>query len=475
MKKTIFWSLCATAFSVITLLMCLITAIYYNYSTSAQRRGMRMQTELIAKAVEDEGVAFFDRMEDEDYRVTYINPEGDVIYDSQEGTELLGNHLDREEVKEAVSKGYGESYRYSSTLLEKRNYSAKRLADGSIIRLTSGHFTVLSLILAMLPFLLLICGVVIVLATVLASRLSDSIVKPLNALDLDRPAENDAYEELHPLLDRLATQQEELERTEQIRREFTANVSHELKTPLHTISGYAELLKDGIVKEQDVSHFAGRIYGEARRMTALVEDILQLSHLDEGGLDIPWDHADLYDIAKKTIDLLRQEAREANVTIFLDGEHASLFCYPSLLERIIYNLCDNAIKYNREYGTVHVHVEKKDQGVELSVKDTGIGIPPADHDRIFERFYRVDKSHSKAVGGTGLGLSIVKHAVRLQEGRLMIESEMGQGTTITVYFPDKSEKKSPHPEGESLSGRGDLPLCGPEADGIEFMKGADDE
>ena len=436
MKKSIFRSICVTVFSVVLVILALITGVLYNYFASVQKSGMRMQTELIAKAVEDEGEAFFDRLENENYRITYIGPEGNVIYDSEKGTDRLENHLDREEVRKAIEEGYGESYRYSKTLLEKRNYSAKRLMDGSIIRLSSSHYTILSLLLTMLPFVFLISIMVVMLSLILASRLADSIVRPLNALDLDRPKDNKVYEEVYPLLERIAVQQDELARTEQIRREFTSNVSHELKTPLHSISGYAELLKDGIVREEDVGHFASRIYGEARRMTTLVEDIIRLSHLDEGGEDFPREDADIYQLAEKTIDLLAVEARQAGVSVILSGDHVMLNCCVSQVEAILYNLCDNAIKYNHEDGKVFVGVTKKPKGVEIIVKDTGIGIPEEYHERIFERFYRVDKSHSKEVGGTGLGLSIVKHAARLHDARITVESQKEGGTCITVFFPD---------------------------------------
>lgn len=551
MKKSIFRSICLTVISVLSVVLVLITGVLYNYFSSVQRSGMRMQTDLIAKAVEDEGASFFDQLEEENYRITYIGPDGSVVYDSQEGTDQMENHLDREEVIEALRYGYGESYRYSDTLLEKRNYSAKKLHDGSIIRLSSGHLTLLSLLLTMLPYVFGISIAAVALSMLLASRLSRNIVKPLNELDLDRPRNNYVYEELQPLLRRIDTQQSQLkkqaallkhkqeeldaatadmqeglillndsceilsinhmaarlfgldeqfvgrnifeaspglmikdqillagagerseikakisgmeyqintspvisekmaagvailifditekERTEQIRREFTSNVSHELKTPLHSISGYAELLKNGIVRQEDVGHFASRIYSETQRLIELVEDIIKLSHLDEGAGELPWEMLDLYELAGDTLNNLSPQAMEAGVTMSLTGDHVSLFGCRQMVETILYNLCDNAIKYNRENGLVTVSLEKCARSVVLSVQDTGIGIPPEHHDRIFERFYRVDKSHSKEVGGTGLGLSIVKHAVRMHQGRILVDSDQEKGTTITVIFPD---------------------------------------
>ena len=557
MKNSIFRSICLTVFSALALVLILITGVLYNYFASVQQRGMRMQTELIAKAVEDEGTAFFDRLEQENYRITYIGSDGNVIYDSHEGTESLKNHLDREEVREALAQGYGESFRYSDTLLEKRYYSAKKLNDGSIIRLSSGHLTMLSLLLTMVPYVIAVSISAVAISLLLASRLSRNIVKPLNELNLDRPKDNDAYEELFPLLERIDSQQKQLksqaaqlrhkqeefnaatgnmqeglillndagtvlsinrmasrlfsldetcvgqniftvspdlmieeqvvlaqggessevkveingmeyqintgpvisdekvagvavlifditekERAEQMRREFTSNVSHELKTPLHAISGYAELLKDGIVKEEDMGHFAARIYSEAQRLIGLVEDIIKLSHLDEGVGNLPWEEADLYELAGNTLAVLSSQAEEAGVFMSLKGSHVRLFCCSQMVEVILFNLCDNAIKYHHEKGSVVVYIEENDTSVILSVGDSGIGIPPEDHERIFERFYRVDKSHSKEVGGTGLGLSIVKHAVRMHGGQILVDSKVGYGTVIKVVFPKKAAEGS---------------------------------
>lgn len=557
MKNSIFRSICLTVFSALALVLILITGVLYSYFASVQQRGMRMQTELIAKAVEDEGTAFFDRLEQENYRITYIGSDGNVIYDSHEGTESMKNHLDREEVREALAQGYGESFRYSDTLLEKRYYSAKKLNDGSIIRLSSGHLTMLSLLLTMVPYVIAVSISALAISLLLASRLSRNIVKPLNELNLDRPRDNDAYEELFPLLERIDSQQKQLksqavqlrhkqeefnaatgnmqeglillndagtvlsinrmasrlfslgvtcvgqniftvspdlmieeqvvlaqggessevkveingmeyqintgpvisdekvagvavlifditekERAEQMRREFTSNVSHELKTPLHAISGYAELLKDGIVKEEDMGHFAARIYSEAQRLIGLVEDIIKLSHLDEGVGNLPWEEADLYELAGNTLAVLSSQAEEAEVSMYLKGSHVKLKCCKQMVELILFNLCDNAIKYNHENGSVVVYIEENDTSVILSVSDSGIGIPPEDHERIFERFYRVDKSHSKEVGGTGLGLSIVKHAVRMHGGQILVDSKVGYGTVIKVVFPKKAAEGS---------------------------------
>jgi two-component system phosphate regulon sensor histidine kinase PhoR len=298
--------------------------------------------------------------------------------------------------------------------------------------------------------------IALILSLVLASRLSKKIVKPLNELNLDEPMKNEGYDELTPLLRRLESQQRQIriqsleleqrqkeflldvtekEKSEQMRREFTANVSHELKTPLHTISGCAELLSNGMVKQEDITEFSIRIYTEAQRMIRLVEDIIRLSHLDEGATDLKREAVDLYALSEDTIQILSQEADEAKIQMHLEGENAVVYGIPQLLQGIIYNLCDNAIKYNREGGSVTVSVKNEEHQVQLSVVDTGIGIPAEHQERIFERFYRVDKSHSKEIGGTGLGLSIVKHAARLHDASIKVHSVVDGGTTIVVSFP----------------------------------------
>ncbi|MBQ9155970.1 MAG: PAS domain-containing sensor histidine kinase [Eubacterium sp.] len=440
LRRSIFLSISGTVIIVLAAVMILVTAVLYRYFSSVQQSGMKMETELIAKAVEDEGISFIERLEEENYRITYIRSDGSVLYDSAGETDAMQNHLDREEVRQAMKEGYGESYRYSDTLLERRNYSAKKLPDGSIIRLSSGHLTLLSLILTMMPYAAAIGLSSLLMSLLLASRLSVSIMRPLNGLNLDHPEDNQAYEELQPLLERIGSQQKQLKQAEQMRREFTANVSHELKTPLHSISGYAELLRNGLVKSEDAAMFYDRIYSEAQRMIVLVEDIIRLSHLDEGAADLLWENVDLYELAEKNLDILRGEAEAAHISMELSGEHVKLYGCAQLISSIIYNLCDNAIKYNKEAGCVRIWVERAGTDALLSVSDTGIGIPREEHDRIFERFYRVDKSRSKAVGGTGLGLSIVKHAAMLHQARIEIESQPGRGTKISVLFPQKKKE-----------------------------------
>ena len=353
----------------------------------------------------------------------------------------MDNHLDREEIRQALATGQGDSTRYSNTLTEQLFYHARLLPDGTVLRLSASRYTVWVLLMGVLQPVLVVALLAILLSLLLAYRLSARLTRPLNDVDLNDPLKNVEYEELRPLLSRIDAQQEQLrrdkqqlEKTEQIRREFTANVSHELKTPLHSISGYAELLANDMVKPQDVQPFAGKIYSESRRMSSLVEDIISLSQLDAGAPEMPREECDLYLIAQNAVDSLSLAAEEAGVTVSLSGESARLNGVPQLLYGICYNLCDNAIKYNREKGIVSVSVRDGEQEAVLTVSDTGIGIPPEHQQRIFERFYRVDKSRSKAVGGTGLGLSIVKHSALIHKAKIELTSSP-DGSTFTLRFP----------------------------------------
>lgn len=550
MTKRIFRSISLVAVGIFLASVTLFMGVLYDYFTGVQQSQLRMQTNLAAQGVLHEGAAYFEGLDTNNYRITWIGEDGTVLYDSKSDSGDMENHLQREEVDEAMQHGLGESKRYSRTLLERSLYCAQQLADGTVLRLSVAQSSLLTLVLGMLQPMCVIFVIAMVLSMVLASRLSKKIVKPLNELNLDDPLSNDGYDELSPLLRRLNAQQRQIkrqsdellqkqhqfetitngmtegllllnsqrivlsmnpaaqrlfgtdascvgqmilsvnrsselqellmkagngkyaekvmelnggryqldaspifsqekvsgmvvllmdvtekERAEQLRREFTANVSHELKTPLHTISGCAELMESGMVKPADQPRFAGQIYAEAQRMIHLVEDIIKLSHLDEGAEDMKREEVDLYAVARDAVSSLMPAASAANVTLSVDGEVAAVYGIPQLLHGIVYNLCDNAIKYNRPGGKVEVSVNNQAQGVCLTVADTGIGIPEEHQKRIFERFYRVDKSHSKEIGGTGLGLSIVKHAARLHEADIEVHSEPGKGTTIHVMFP----------------------------------------
>ncbi len=552
MTKRIFRTIFAVAVGVFFASALLFMTVLYDYFSAVGQTQLHAQIDFAAQGVSKEGIGYFDGLEPQNCRITWIGTDGSVLYDSISDVDDMENHFEREEVKEALAEGYGESSRYSSTLTERYLYSAKRLPDGTVIRLSIAQNSLVILTLGMLQPICIIFVAAVVLSAFLASRLSKKIVEPLNGLDLDKPLNNDGYDELSPLLRRIDTQQQQIkrqkeelkrkqsefeavtggmaegiillnrkgtvlsinpaasklfdtdsfavgnsilsvnrslaltellhkaedgkhaesimgfgngkyqvaaspvvsnnevigtvvllldvtekEKAEQMRREFTANVSHELKSPLHTISGCAELLANGMVKQEDITDFSKRIYTEAGRMIRLVEDIIKLSHLDEGADDMKREQTDLFLLADHVVTALLPEAEKAGVKIGLSGESAVLCGIPQMLDSIVYNLCDNAIKYNRKGGSVSVTVKNEDGFAVLSVADTGIGIPKEHQERIFERFYRVDKSHSKEIGGTGLGLSIVKHAARLHNAEIDLQSVVNSGTTVTVKFPEK--------------------------------------
>ena len=449
MTKRIFRTILLVAAGVFAASALLFLSVLYDYFSALQQNQLRIQTDLAARGVETGGLEYLNGLEAEQYRVTWIDAGGGVLYDSRSSAGEMENHLAREEVREALEQGQGASVRASATLTEKYLYSARLLPDGTVLRLSVAQSSLLVLTLGMAQPAAAIGLIALVLSSVLALRLAKSIVRPLNRLDLDRPMEGWGYEELSPLLRRINSQQrqlkaqkdaleekqQELERAEQIRREFTANVSHELKTPLHAISGYAELLHTGMAGPENAAPFAGKIYTEAQRLVRLVEDIISLSHLDGGAQELRPEAVDLYEVAAQAVGSLHQAAEPAHVALTLTGGPAPLQGVPQLLHSVVYNLCDNAIKYNRAGGSVAVDVEQKEDRILLTVSDTGIGIPLDQQERIFERFYRVDKSRSKAAGGTGLGLSIVKHAVMIHHGELRLHSVPGQGTQVTVEFP----------------------------------------
>lgn len=550
MTKRIFRTILIVAVCVLLAAVVLFMTILYDYFSAVGQNQLRTQLDLASQGVINEGAGYFDGLDAKNYRITWIGTNGKVLFDSASEAEEMENHFQREEVKEAFAEGYGEDSRYSSTLTERYLYSAKRLPNGTVLRMSVTQNSLLVLTLGMLQPICVIFAAAFILSVVLASRLSKKIVKPLNELNLDEPLNNEEYDELSPLLRRIDVQQRQIQRqkkelerkqsefdtvtrgmtegivllnqksailsinraaaqlleastfdagkdiltvnrrpeltellrkaqssghcetvmdfesgiyqlsaspvvsdgkmigtvllmfdatekekNEQIRREFTANVSHELKTPLHAILGSAELMANGMVKTEDIPTFSTRIYTETQRMIRLVEDIIRLSHLDEGAEDMKHEETDLLSIADSVVESLKPEAENSGMTMELRGEKTVIQGIPQLLESIVYNLCDNAIKYNRKGGSVSVEVKSDNEFAVLTVSDTGIGIPPEHRERIFERFYRVDKSHSKEIGGTGLGLSIVKHAARLHHAEIDLKSVVEVGTTVTVKFP----------------------------------------
>ena len=379
----------------------LIMGTTFAYFADVQRQQLKTETEMAALAVDELQAGYLAQLPEENYRVTWISPDGQVLYDSDMAASQMENHLEREEVQAAMRKGYGESQRYSGTMTVKMLYSAQRLADGSVLRLSMPQQTILMVIWDMALPIGFILLVVIGVSVAIAAR---------------------------------ETKKANQEETEAMRREFTANVSHELKTPLHSISGFAELLKNGMVMEQDTGYFAEKIYNEAQRMIKLVQDIIILSRLDEGQENTTRSSVNLYQRAEGVIANLEPMADKNGITIELIGQQVVMEGIPHLLNSMLFNICENAIKYNKPEGSVLVEVSEIAGHPRITVRDSGIGIPMRDRSRIFERFYRVDKSHSKEVGGTGLGLSIVKHAARLHNAKLDVDSIVGEGTLITVKF-----------------------------------------
>lgn len=549
MTRKIFNSIIIVAGTILLVSVIIFMGCLYGYFESVRESGLKDELELSMIAVEDNGVSYLEKINSDRYRITWIASDGTVIYDTINDNEKKENHLERAEVRSALETGEGQSNRYSDTLLEKTMYYAKRMKDGSVLRISTSSATVGLLVIGMFQPILIIVVIALVMSGVLAGRLSKRIVKPLNNLDLDHPLENDAYEEISPLLIRINRQNNEIgaqfkelqqretefsqitscmneglvlmdkqgnilsinsaanrifglkqdaagkdfleiyrdhgmslcmknaiesghseiqqsrsgreyqfdvsriesngdilgtvllifDITEKVqaernRREFTANVSHELKTPLQGIIGSAELIENGMVKQEDLPRFIGHIRKEASRLVTLVEDIIRLSQLDEK-TELEKEQIDLLNLAYETAESLRGIANDRNIDIRVSGEQMTISGVRKLLYEIIYNLCDNAIKYNVNGGNVKISVSDNNRYAIVTITDTGIGIPQEHLDRVFERFYRVDKSHSKESGGTGLGLSIVKHAVAYHKGTIDIKSKEDGGTTIKIELP----------------------------------------
>ncbi len=423
-----------------------VTVLYSTFLDESQE-DLVAEADHVAVGVELGGLSYLNALKPhKDFRITWIGADGGVLFDSRADPALMDNHSDRPEFLQALEAGQGDARRVSGTLSDWVIYRAVRIADGSVVRLClleSSPFYMLSR--AAVPLaVLLICAMAA--AVYLAARAVRHIVAPINRIDLRSPDAAAIYTELTPLTQRIAAQNAQIEdhvrsireahaEQDRFRREFTANVSHELKTPLTSISGFAEIIRGGLVKPEDVSHFAGMIYQEAQRLILLVGDILKISRMDEAGLPAVREEVELYALAELILERLEPSAKRSGVTLRLEGAPACILGSCQVCDEMLYNLCDNAIKYNRPGGSVTVTVESGPEGVLLAVRDTGIGIPKEEHDRIFERFYRVDKARSRAIGGTGLGLSIVKHGPIFHSAELTLESEPGRGTVITVRFP----------------------------------------
>lgn len=422
----------------LTLVMAcaLFSVIAYNQNLSLLKEHVRQETRYIRAAIEVAGQEYVAQMDsaDKSARVTLIGQDGSVIYDSQQGAFELENHKNRQEVKDAMTSGTGEAVRVSDSLKEEMYYYAVKLENGNILRVARTMDSLVGTALQILLPMILVAAVMAAVAYWISHLQTKRLIKPINELDIEHPLENSVYEELTPLLQAIDRQNKEKDAVSNMRKEFSANVSHELKTPLTSISGYAEIMMDGLVRPEDIRKFSERIYREARRLIVLVEDIIKLSKLDEGSVGLEKETVDLYSLSREIVNRLSPQAKEKNVRIFLEGEHVTVNGISQILDEMIYNLCENAVKYNIEGGAVTVWAGDTLQGPKIVVSDTGIGIPKEHQERIFERFYRVDKSHSKETGGTGLGLSIVKHGAMLHGAKILVDSDIDAGTRIEIRF-----------------------------------------
>lgn len=414
----------------------LLTVVVYQQTLNIMEGELAQEAEYIKAAVEISGKYYLEDMDNvrKDTRVTLIAENGNVLYDSGDDAQTLENHASRREVEQAAAFGSGKDVRLSDTVGKEMFYYAIKMEDSSILRVSKTMDTVWRTALNVLPYMIGIGLIMGILSWILARHQVARLIRPINTLDLERPLENDVYEELSPLLERIDRQNKEKDKVEQMRREFSANVSHELKTPLTSISGYAEIMMNGLVRPEDMQGFSERIYHEASRMITLVGDIIKLSKLDEGSIELEKEEVDLYALAREVVSRLAPQAEKKKVRIEVSGEHVTFRGIRQIVDEMIYNICENAIKYNVEGGTVSIWAGNTLRGRLVSVRDTGIGIPMEHQERIFERFYRVDKSHSRDTGGTGLGLSIVKHGALLHEVDIQVESEVGVGTKMELNF-----------------------------------------
>ena len=417
----------------------ILSVILYNRNLSLLQAELTQEAKYIRTAINISGTEYLEQMDmvEVETRVTQIDVDGSVLYDSRrpDGTEsTTENHAGRKEVKDALAKGSGEDVRRSATVGKDMYYYALLLEDGSVLRVSKVADSLVSTAMALFPVMGTLAVLMVLFALLLARWQTARLIKPINALDLEQPLENEVYEELNPLLVAIDKQNKEKEAVSSMRKEFSANVSHELKTPLTSISGYAEIMKNGMVRPDDMPLFSERIYKEARRLITLVEDIIKLSKLDEESVELEKEDVNLYELTREIISRLSPQASQKDVHMELSGEPVYYNGIRQILDEMIYNVCENAVKYNNEGGRVTVWVGNTLDGPKVSVSDNGIGIPKEHQERIFERFYRVDKSHSKERGGTGLGLSIVKHGALLHGAKVNVESEPGKGTKIEMMF-----------------------------------------
>lgn len=438
-KKTLY-KIFAFGVSVITITAVLILSVFYSYSDNQLKEQLRVVESVVENQLaQDDDTAFISNHIDKNVRITLVAKDGTVIADSQESANKLGNHLNRQEIQQAIKNGEATVTRHSDTQGKKIYYFAKQLDNGNVLRVSAEAKSIGKFFSDYIIYILLCIIVVIVTAVFVSMGITKSIVKPITQLgqSLDNIDKFKSDEELKPLVNALLQQKKKQKMLDKQKKQFTANVSHELKTPLTSIAGYAELIETGMAKPEDIKPFAGVIRKQALRLVNLSEDIIQLSQLEESDdEDMSFESVNLYEIAQRCVEALNINAINKCVTLNLTGVECYIRGKAQLVEELVYNLCDNAIRYNKENGNVTVTVTSLEKGASVSVKDTGIGIPKKYQERIFERFFRVDKSRSKATGGTGLGLAIVKHITQLHDAKLEISSEEGKGTEIIVTFKD---------------------------------------
>lgn len=447
MKKRINRMFVVISVLAIVLTTVLITVVYYSLFCVQVTADLKDCSELLLEA-EDIGAGleqFGEGLAVQGIRVTLVDVQGNVVYDNEADSDTLENHLNRPEIKEALETGEGESMRTSETLSHNTFYYAVRTDGGNVLRVAKDAGSILSIFSSVIPAILWILAALILLSLGMAHFLTRKLIAPIENLagNMDRNVDSAEYEELTPFISMIQEQHKDIVKNAQMRQEFTANVSHELKTPLTSISGYAELIETGMASEQDVVRFAHGIRSSANRLLTLIDDIIRLSELDGGEAETPFEDLNLYELAGTCAEMVRMNAGKHKVEVVLEGYECHINGNRQMIEELLYNLCDNAIRYNKEGGRVVIRVyrEKEAEGrPALVVKDTGIGIPKEHQDRIFERFYRVDKSRSKATGGTGLGLAIVKHIVARHGAAMQLQSEVGKGTEIKVLFAQEAPR-----------------------------------
>lgn len=442
----IFYTVLVFTVAIILMFSAVISVLFYFSYENEAETGLTEQAFDVAAYLNgtpssDNVPALLDQIAGQ-VRYTLIDPDGNVLFDSASDGEQIENHADRPEVIEAEENGQASVVRYSETLETDSVYAAVRLDDGSIVRLAETRHSLVAFMSTLIGPMVIALFVIVLLVFVLSRVLTSRIMKPIDALNFAEPLENEIYEEMDPLLERIDEQQtmlkqqtREIARAETMRRDFSSNVSHEMKTPLQVISGYAELMKNNMTDPADQQRFAGLIYEEAQAMRSLINDVLVLSRLDEMAMGERDQVIDLYAMAQAVAVRLDSFSDQYDVRIQVEGEKACIAGIDTLAEEMLYNLIENGIRYNRKGGTVTVRVGNDAMGPTLSVSDTGLGIPKDMHDKVFERFFRVDKSRSKETGGTGLGLAIVKHAVLYHGGTIELESDIGKGTKFIVRLP----------------------------------------